>query len=316
MKEYIFDDCAKHAEKFSGKNIPFWGPLADKYQYENKEKIRSDFRREARRRGYKLSKIRNELGGPKILIFDVETTPLQCYTFNLYPERISIDQIIRDWHLLSYSYKWLFEEEVHNEVLTPKEIEASNDKRLTKSIWELFDKSDAIVAYNGTGFDIKRCNTRFLINGYLPPSSYITVDPIITAKKIFDFSSNKMDYVSELIDGERKIHTNFSLWARCVNGDEDALEEISQYNSQDVIVLENIYLEVLPWIQGHPNWNLYYSDDVTRCPNCGNTDLNQDVGSYKALTNIYAAFLCNGCGYRGRQRKSMLSKEKSSSIVR
>jgi hypothetical protein len=310
----------KNVEKFSGTGVSFWPDLADKYrdkyQYENKEAIRSDYRREARRRGYKLSDTKRPTGGPRILIFDLENTPMSGYFWNFWPERISTDALIRDWHLLSYSAKWLFDDDVMSEVLTPKEIENEDDSRIAKSIWNLLDEATIAIAYNGVSFDFKRCNTRFLKNGLLPPSYYIPVDPILTAKKKFDISSNKMDFVSEFIDGDRKIHTDFNLWVRCMNGDKEALTEMETYNRQDVIVLETIYLNFLPWMEGHPNLNLFYQDNVSRCPQCGDTRLDFNQKPYATLTTLYPAYVCKGCGWRGRGRKGILSKEKSKTVVR
>lgn len=317
MEDYIYDDCVDKVENLSGKNISFWNNLAVKYNYENKEAIRSDFRREARRRHFNLEKVKRAKGGPKILIFDLENTPMEGYFWNLWPNNgISTDAITRDWHLLSYSAKWLFDENMISEVLTPREIETEDDSRLANSVWKLLDEADIAVAYNGISFDFKRCNTRFLKNGLLPPSYYAPVDPIITAKKKFDISSNKMDYISEFLDGDRKIHTDYSLWVRCLAGDEEALEEMEAYNRQDVIVLETVYLNFLPWMEGHPNLNLFYQDSVSRCPQCGNTGLNFNQKPYATLTALYSAYCCTECGYRGRGRKSILSKEKSASVVR
>ena len=68
------------------------------------------------------------------------------------------------------------------------QIEKEDDSRLAKSIWGLLDDCDIAVAYNGVSFDFKRCNTRFLKHDLTPPSYYVPVDPIITAKKCFDIS--------------------------------------------------------------------------------------------------------------------------------
>lgn len=316
MNDEIFEDCKNNYEKNIGKNVSYWGGLADKYNYESKDAIRGAWRREAEKRGYKRDSAFRSLGGPKILIYDIETSPLVCYSFSLYPERISTDQIIKDWHMISYSAKWLFDEEILSEVLTPKEMKNADDKRLAKSLWKLFDEADIIIGYNGLRFDLPRCNSRFLIHGLLPPSHFIFIDPIVTAKKTFGFSSNKMDYLLELLELDRKIHTDFTLWSRCMDGELEALEEMRTYNVKDSRVLESLYLELLPWIQSHPNMNLYYEDDVSRCPNCGSENLKKNTGTYKTLTNIYPAFLCNDCGYRGRERKGILSKEKSKTVVR
>jgi predicted RNA-binding Zn-ribbon protein involved in translation (DUF1610 family) len=316
LENYVFDDCVDKVERFSGKDIPFWNDLANKYHYENKEAIRSDFRREAKRRHYSLTDARRESGAPKILILDLENTPMVGYFWSLWQQNLSTDNIIKDWNLLSYSAKWLFDEEVISEVLTPKEVEKQDDSRLTNSLWNLLDTANIAVAYNGISFDFKRCNTRFLKHGLKPPSYYVPVDPIVTAKKKFDISSNKMDYISEFIDGDRKIHTNFNLWVRCMNGEQDALDEMESYNKQDVIVLETIYLNFLPWMEGHPNFNVFYTDNISRCPQCGNENLTYSGKTYPTLTNLYEAYRCDTCGYSGRNHKGILSKDKRLSIVR
>lgn len=318
LDDIIFEDCKNNYEKYMGKNVSYWQGLADKYQYESRDAIRGAWRREAKRRGYnKSSKIDNKTGGPKILIFDLENTPMEGYFWNLWPNNgISTDAITRDWHLLSYAAKWLFSEETFSEVLTPKEVEKRDDSRLAKSLWKLLDDCDIAVAFNGVSFDFKRCNTRFLKHGLTPPSYYVPVDPILTAKKTFDIASNKMDYISEFIDGDRKIHTEYSLWIRCLNGEESALEDMETYNKQDVTVLETIYLNFLPWMQGHPNMNVFYSDDVSRCPQCASTDIVFSGKTYPTLTNLYRSYRCSNCGYNGRERKGILSKEKSKTILR
>ena len=91
---------------------------------------------------------------------------MEGYFWSLWPNFISTDAVVRDWHLLSYSAKWLFSEDTISEVLTPKEIEKEDDSRLANSIWKLLDDADIAVAYNGISFDFKRCNTRFLKNSY------------------------------------------------------------------------------------------------------------------------------------------------------
>jgi hypothetical protein len=317
LRDDIYNDVQKHVEELSGKNIPFWGQLSDKYQYENKEAIRSDYRREAKKRGYSLLKARQRQGSPKILIFDLENTPMEGYFWGLWQQNISIDAIVKDWHLLSYAAKWIFDDDVISEVLTPKEVEKEDDSRLAKSLWKLLDEADIAVAYNGLSFDFKRANTRFLKNGLTPPSYYVPVDPIVVARKKFDLASNKMDFLSEFIDGERKIHTNFSLWVRCMNGDIEALEEMEMYNRQDTIVLETLYLNLLPWMEGnHPNLNVFYDDDVSRCPMCSSINIEYNGKTYPTLTNLYETFVCEDCGYRGRSRKGLLDKQKRASVVR
>jgi hypothetical protein len=316
MREDIYNDVQRNVEKLSGKNIPFWDKLAEKWGFSNKETIRSQYRNEAKRRGYSLYKARQK-NGPRILIFDLETSPLSGYFWGLWEQNISIGAILKDWHLISYAAKWLFDEDVISEVMTPREMANENDYRLTKSMWNLLDEADIAVAYNGMSFDVKRINTCFLKHELPPTSPYISVDPIRVAKKKFDFSSNKMDYISQFLDGDRKLHTDFSLWARCMDGNSDALNEMDFYCRQDIAVLESIYLNFLPWMDGnHPNMNVFYDDEISRCPMCSSVNIEYTGKEYKTTTNSYPSFVCKDCGYQGKSRKGSLSKEKRKTIVR
>jgi len=315
LRNEIYEECLEYVGK--GSSNHFWQMLADKWGYGHKENIRSAFNQERKRRGKSkmpIDRLKND--APKILIFDVETTPIMGYVWSIWQDNMPPSAVLRDWHLLSYAGKWLFDDEIISEVLTPQEIKYENDKRITEGIWKLLDEADIAVAYNGTRFDIKRCNTRFLKHGLRPPSYYVNVDPLITAKKSFSVSSNKMDYISEFIGGDKKLSTNFSLWSRCMEGDRGALAEMETYNRQDIIVLETIYLNFLAWIEGHPNLNVFYSDNLSRCPKCGSERLSLTGKTYPTLTNQYPLYRCENCGGESRGRKGLLAKEKTSTVVR
>ena len=50
--------------------------------------------------------------GPKILCFDIETLPLESYTWGLFDQNVGLNQIKTDWAALSIAAKWLGEDEV------------------------------------------------------------------------------------------------------------------------------------------------------------------------------------------------------------
>ena len=43
---------------------------------------------------------------PKILVIDIETSPVLANVWRLFKENVGLNQIQKDWHLLSYSAKW------------------------------------------------------------------------------------------------------------------------------------------------------------------------------------------------------------------
>lgn len=258
-------------------------------------------------------KILNQL--PKILLLDIETSPMEVYVWHLYQKFISPDAIIKDWSILSWSAKWLFDTVIYSAKVTPPEARARRDRSIIKGIWNLMDEADIIVAHYGNVFDIRRLNTRFLVNGLNPPSPFQIVDTVKTTKKTFAISSYKMEYLNGLFKLQPKIETNFSLWERCTKGDIKALKEMEKYNRHDVTALEELYLTLRPWIKSHPNAALYMDECKESCPNCGNSKLTWS-GHYYTPAGRYAAFRCKSCGAIGRSRFNDLSDERRKSLTR
>lgn len=251
---------------------------------------------------------------PKVLLFDIETTPLTVKTWHTGKQRISFDQIMEEWFLLSYSGKWLFDSKVFGSVLTPAEVLHKDDFRITKEIWHYFDQADVIIAHNGNGFDIPKSQTRFLAHRLAPPSPFQTIDTLLIARKNFRLSSNKLDYIGQLMLNERKLHTEYSLWLRCLEGDPQALSDMLTYNKQDVLLLEDIYVLLRPWVKNHPNMGIFMEAHEPSCPNCGSTDI-KECGYYTTSVNRYLAFRCNSCGAVCRSRKSDVPLKCKSGIM-
>ena len=251
---------------------------------------------------------------PRVLLFDIETTPLTVKTWHTGKQRISFDQIMDEWFLLSYSGKWLFDSKVFGSVLTPDEAIHKDDFRITKEIWNYFNQADVIIAHNGNGFDIPKSQTRFLMHKLVPPSPFQTIDTLLIARKNFRLSSNKLDYIGQLMLNERKLHTEYSLWLRCLEGDPQALSDMLTYNKQDVLLLEDIYVLLRPWIKSHPNMAIFMEAHEPSCPNCGSTDI-KECGYYTTSVNRFLAFRCNSCGAVCRSRKSDVPLKCKSGIM-
>jgi hypothetical protein len=219
-----------------------------------------------------------------------------------------------EWFLLSYSGKWLFDSKVFGSVLTPDEAIHKDDLRITKEIWNYFNQADVIIAHNGNGFDIPKSQTRFLMHKLVPPSPFQTIDTLLIARKNFRLSSNKLDYIGQLMLNERKLHTEYSLWLRCLEGDPQALSDMLTYNKQDVLLLEDIYVLLRPWIKSHPNMAIFMEAHEPSCPNCGSTDI-KECGYYTTSVNRFLAFRCNSCGAVCRSRKSDVPLKCKSGIM-
>lgn len=221
----------------------------------------------------------------KILFYDLENTPLLAYTWGTY--KTNVLSILDSQRLLSFAYKF---DDGPTHVLSRR---LYTERQLVKKLWKLFDEADVVCAQNGDAFDQKVANHLFIKYGLKPPSPYKTIDTLKIAKKYFKFPSNKLDYLAEFLLGERKIETNFSLWVRCMKGEEAALKEMEKYNVHDVDILYRVYHQLKGWHTGHPNHNLY-SDNTHTCPVCGGK--TQRRGFMYTRTGKYQRYQCVECG--------------------
>lgn len=251
--------------------------------------------------------VRKEEKLPKILIFDIETAPMQAFVWKRYKENISLDQTISESFMLCWSAKWLYDETVMGDVLTSTEAVLEDDKRIVTSLYNLINEADIIVAYNGRNFDIPYMNQRFLVYGFPPYVPVHVVDPYETAKSVFRFSSNKMDNIATQLGLQNKIKTDFLLWKRCLGGDTEALNEMLTYNKQDVVVLEEIYCRILPWIKNHPNISNYMENKIS-CVKCGSESLVKLNRYFFTPSGRYELYRCKSCGAIFRGKKN-LNKE-------
>jgi len=253
---------------------------------------------------------------PKILVFDIENAPLKAYTFRIWKENISPHngQLRSEWFMLTWSAKWLFDDTIMSDRLTSKEALQEDDSRIVKSIWKLLDEADIVIGHNIVKFDIKTLNTRFIRNGLTPPTPYQTIDTYLHARKHFKFESNSLNYIAKIFGVGKKIDTNFELWKDCIEGKEEALVKMSKYNDQDIIINEDVYLHMRPFISPHPNLNLIIENNVSACPTCMSEDLNWN-GKYHTYANTYDSFTCNSCGSVGRSRKNSTSKKTKKALT-
>lgn len=240
---------------------------------------------------------------PKILILDIETLPIEALVFDVWKQNIYMEQVERDWSILCYSAKWLFDKNVFGAVVTAEEAKEHRDDSIIESVWELLNEADMVVTHNGDNFDLKRLNARFFVHGMPKPMFYKSIDTKTIAVKEMGLTYNKLDWIAGILGVGRKIETGFRWWKECHNGNQKYLDLMLKYNKWDVKLEEDVYLRLRPWITSHPNVSLFaINSDVAHCPACGGLDLHWN-GKYQAPVTLYKAFRCQDCGAIGYSTK-------------
>lgn len=250
----------------------------------------------------------------KILVFDIETSPIEGYFWGLFKQNIGTAGIKHDWFLLTWSAKWLFNPEVMSDRLTSEEAINKDDKRVVTSLHKLLDEADIVIAHNGKRFDIKKIKARFVKHKLPLVKPFEVIDTLLHARKEFAITSNKLDYLGEFFGVGRKVkNSGMELWTACMSGDESALIEMETYNKGDVTLLEDVYLALRPYMKSHPNIGLHIAEDIQVCPTCGSDELSYD-GEVRTAVNVYQNYVCNSCGAHSKSRKS-ISMNKSNLLA-
>jgi hypothetical protein len=253
--------------------------------------------------------------GPKVLLLDIETSPIIASVWGIWNQDVPLNMIEKDWSVLSYSAKLLGDKKMYyDDVRGQKDI--NDDSKLLKGIWKLLDEADVIVTQNGKKFDIKKLNARFIINGMQPPSSFKHIDTKQIASKNFAFTSNKLEYMAQKLGlkqqkSKHKKFSGFELWRQCLANNLDAWKEMEHYNKQDVLTLEELYLKLRGWDNQGVNFNVYVDDANPCCGTCGNTKLMKK-GYQVSKTGRFQRYICRECGSQFRGRKNL---NKNISIV-
>jgi hypothetical protein len=257
----------------------------------------------------------NESNGPRILLIDIETSPIVSYTWGLWDQNVGLNQIKEDWYILSWGAKWLHDKNIMYQDLRCSKT-PENDSPLLKSMWKLLDKADIVITQNGKKFDIKKLNARFIINGFQPPSSFKQIDTLEIAKKHFAFTSNKLEYMADKINTKYKKlkHEQFSgfeMWKECLKGNMKAWKAMEKYNKYDVLSLEELYNKMIVWDKG-VNLNHYY-DYPTQICSCGSTEQIKKGFEYSAVSK-FQRYKCTNCGKSSVDRVNLFTKDKRKSL--
>lgn len=225
----------------------------------------------------------------RTLILDIETRPSLAYVWGLWDQNVGINQIDTVGTVISFAAKWHGERTVY----FWSDFHHGHTE-MVKEAWRLIDEADAVVHYNGKAFDIKHLNREFVMAGLGPPSPHVDIDLLSAVKRRFKFASNKLQFVAEQLNvGSKLQHDGFDLWLRCMNNDEKAWATMRRYNKQDVVLTEQVFDILLPWLPNFPNRTVI-DGKHDACPRCL-SDSYHRRGFKNTNAGRFPQYQCNSC---------------------
>ncbi len=237
-------------------------------------------------------KIKAKKSPIKRLFFDIETSYYVVRSWNIGKARwIDPAMMIAEKQIICISYKWQYEEEVHT-----LDWSMGEKNMLTKFV-KVLNQADEIIAHNGDNFDMKELRTRCIRYGVQIYPNYRTLDTLKKSREYFRFPSNKLDYIGKYLSVGRKLdHEGMQLWIDIVeNKSKEKLKLMIAYCEQDVILLEDVYTVLSPYITHNNNFAVLTGGEKWDCPECGSSDVVMDK-TYATPTGIVRRNMtCNKC---------------------
>ena len=247
---------------------------------------------------------------PKICYLDIEKSFNISGHFGAWSQNLRQEAKFRESHILSYCYAFNDDVDIKGSIIPAKELKddfvkclvegkvhTTVDELLVLELWALFNNSDVIVAYNGRGFDVKEIQARFLMYGLPPTSPVKVIDPLLIVKDKFRLPFKSLKYVAEFLGVTQKLENSGNdLWKKATMGDEEALQEMLDYNKGDIITLREVYKKLQGWGNSGTNLALYNANHDALCTNCGSDDISSIEGKYTyTAQRKYSLYRCNSC---------------------
>lgn len=246
----------------------------------------------------------------KIVSWDIETSLMQNGSFGLFNQNINYKHIIKDWVILCACWKELGKKKVHS-VSIGDEGDFNDDYNVVKTLRDYLEDVDILIAHNGDKFDLKKFNARLIYHKLPPLPKIVTIDTLKQARNCAKFSSNRLDYLGEFLGVGGKMYNTQGLWIDILlNNSENSLKQMVKYCKRDVVLLEDVYLALRPYMKSHPN---IAEGGSLNCPKCNSKYYTKHKTRITAQGIKKQQYQCKGCGSYFTERAS--SKEKSLSKV-
>lgn len=247
--------------------------------------------------------------GRRILLFDLEVAhSIVASYIPVWRQTGSHKSVLEDSYIMAAAWKWLGTEKIESRAVKPGKC--PSDKALVKELLKVIYEADAIVAHNGDRYDRKILNARLLVHGLGPLPRVISIDTCKIAKQALLLHSNSLEWLGKILGSGQKNSPDMSVWLDALKGDAEALKKIAKYNVEDIVLLEDIFIKLAPFIPSGLNRAMGVDIDEPICPCCG-SEWCHKRGSYHTRTTTKQRFQCTECLHSFSATKSVATAKYS-----
>lgn len=242
---------------------------------------------------------------PKILYYDIETTPLLAYIWRTGKQVVRHSQLAEqrnEYRIICICYCW-------NDSKAPKALIWDHRKQDCTAIVKEFDalikQADVVIGKNSNSFDNRHLNAQRMLTGGTPMPDWVryTDDLERQMRKYFYLPSFSLDYISKILGLGGKLKMELQDWIDIVEDRKGergtkALKKMVRYGKKDIADTRALW----EYLEGHFetrfNHATFLMDKV--CVTCGSCNIIKNGTRISGKTR-YQLYFCNEHGgYAGR----------------
>ena len=238
--------------------------------------------------------------GPKILFYDIETTPIRAWVWRPGKQHVSPKQILTDekgrpecTDIICITYCW-------NDGKPAKSLDWGYYEQWSAPMIEAFDRiieqADITIGKNSQRFDEKHINMQRLIHGLPPMPDWIQYSDDLEKqmRRHFAFPSQGLDYISSLFGLGGKDSMCLQDWIDIVEqNNKDKFHKMIRYGKKDVEDTRTLWNKVAMHCKPRYNYNAGSEENV--CARCGSPNIFKN-GTRKSGQTLWQRYYCRDHG--------------------
>lgn len=251
---------------------------------------------------------------PKILFYDIETSPLAAWVWRPGKQVVRHGQLIKGhtrYGIICITYCF-------NDGKAAKCIDWGFEEQDTAKVVSEFDtivretNPDIIIGKNSDRFDNKHLNSVRMYEGLdaFPEFMDRTDDLEKQMRKYFYLPSYTLDYFSAELGLGGKIKMEFQDWIDIVTRDPvvgpKALKKMCTYGKKDIVDTRALWEHCNAHFK--PKFNAATKLGIRACTNCGSESINKNGTRVSGKTTYQHYYCKNHGGYAGKSPVSLKGK--------
>jgi hypothetical protein len=240
---------------------------------------------------------------PRVLLYDVETSPVLAWTWRTGKQYISHDQFKtgHKFDIICICYKFAGEKEIHS---LDWNYQKQDSSEMIQKFGDVVATADLTIGHNSDKFDVKQINTQRMLHNLDPISWPTSEDTLKQMRKIFYFPSYKLDYIAKLLTGSGKETMKFQDWINIVEKqDIKSFTKMIKYCKNDVLKLEEVWNRVKKYCPAKIHAGVITGIGRLSCPRCASSQNTKD-GFKMTAKGRTQRFQCQDCGHKWADGRS------------